>query len=105
MGSHYYPVFPYTSYTGMTLEDIKDLYSFLQTLPPVAGRASLYVRMTSHSADIGTGLANIAPKKGVIDDHVDRLHAHKMLRRAHTVNCKNGAGVRIYFRRLYHMPA
>lgn len=63
MGSHYYPVFPYTSYTGMTLEDIKDLYSFLQTLPPVAGRASLYVRMTSHSADIGTGLANIAPKE------------------------------------------
>lgn len=27
----------------------------------------------------------------MIDDHVDRLHAHKMLRRAYTVNCKNGA--------------
>lgn len=38
-GRHYYPAFPYTSYTGMTAPDINDLYVYLKTLPPVAGRA------------------------------------------------------------------
>ena len=36
--THYYPVFPYTSFTGMRLEDIKDLMAYLRTLPPVPGR-------------------------------------------------------------------
>ena len=33
-GKHYFPVFPYTSYVGMTLDDIADLKSFLETQPP-----------------------------------------------------------------------
>ncbi|MEF3131052.1 cytochrome c [Rhizobium sp. 268] len=37
-GQHYYPVFPYPSYTGMTLDDIRDLYAFLHGLQPVAAR-------------------------------------------------------------------
>jgi mono/diheme cytochrome c family protein len=37
-GSHYYPAFPYPSYTGMKPDDVKDLYAYLRTLPPVAGR-------------------------------------------------------------------
>jgi mono/diheme cytochrome c family protein len=37
-GQHYYPSFPYTSYTGMQLGDIKDLFAYLRTLPPVKGR-------------------------------------------------------------------
>ncbi len=36
---HYYPAFPYPSYTGMALQDVADLYAYLRTLPPVAGRA------------------------------------------------------------------
>jgi mono/diheme cytochrome c family protein len=36
---HYYPSFPYTSFTGMTIPDIKDLYAYLMTLPKVSGRA------------------------------------------------------------------
>ncbi|AGS24019.1 cytochrome-c domain-containing protein (plasmid) [Rhizobium etli] len=36
---HYYPAFPYASYTGMTLGDIRDLYAFLHTLSPVPERA------------------------------------------------------------------
>jgi mono/diheme cytochrome c family protein len=36
--THYYPVFPYTSFTGMHLEDVKDLMAYLRTLPPVSGR-------------------------------------------------------------------
>lgn len=33
-GAHYYPAFPYTSYTRATLQDIVDLKAFLDTLPP-----------------------------------------------------------------------
>jgi mono/diheme cytochrome c family protein len=38
-GKHYYPAFPYTSYQRMRVEDVRDLFAFLQTLPAVAGRA------------------------------------------------------------------
>ncbi|MEZ2126184.1 MULTISPECIES: c-type cytochrome [unclassified Sinorhizobium] len=37
-GRHYYPAFPYPSYTAMRLEDIEDLYAYLRTLPAVSGR-------------------------------------------------------------------
>ena len=32
-GRHYYPAFPYTSYQGMSDQDVVDLWSFWQTLP------------------------------------------------------------------------
>nr|WP_244441756.1 cytochrome c [Rhizobium grahamii] len=35
---HYYPVFPYTSYTGITVSDLRDLIAYMHTLPPVMGR-------------------------------------------------------------------
>lgn len=35
-GSHYFPVFPYTSFTYMTDVDLKALKAFIFTLPPVA---------------------------------------------------------------------
>jgi mono/diheme cytochrome c family protein len=34
--THYYPVFPYASYTGMSDADIADLWTYLRTVPPVA---------------------------------------------------------------------
>ena len=37
-GRHYYPVFPYTSYQRMRLEDVRDLFAYLKTLPTEAGR-------------------------------------------------------------------
>ena len=37
-GTHYYPAFPYTSFTHMRLEDVRDLAAYLRTLPPVTGR-------------------------------------------------------------------
>jgi mono/diheme cytochrome c family protein len=36
---HYYPIFPYPSYTSMRFEDIGNLYAYLQSLKPVSGRA------------------------------------------------------------------
>jgi mono/diheme cytochrome c family protein len=38
-GEHYFPAFPYPSYQHMRLEDVRDLFAFLKTLPAVAGRA------------------------------------------------------------------
>ncbi len=32
-GRHYFPAFPYTTYTRMTDQDVADLWAFMQTLP------------------------------------------------------------------------
>ena len=37
-GEHYYPAFPFTSYQRMKIEDVRDMFAFIKTLPPVAGR-------------------------------------------------------------------
>ncbi len=37
-GRHYFPAFPYTSYQRMRIEDVRDLFVHLKTLPAVAGR-------------------------------------------------------------------
>jgi mono/diheme cytochrome c family protein len=37
-GEHYFPVFPYGSYQRMELADVRDLFAYLKTLTPVAGR-------------------------------------------------------------------
>jgi mono/diheme cytochrome c family protein len=36
-GRHYYPAFPYTSYQRMRLDDLRDLFAYLKTLPAVSG--------------------------------------------------------------------
>ena len=37
-GKHLYPAFPYTSYQRMKFDDLRDLFAYLKTLPPVQGR-------------------------------------------------------------------
>jgi len=37
-GQHLYPAFPYTSYTHMSVDDLRDLFAYLKTLPPVPGK-------------------------------------------------------------------
>lgn len=37
-GEHYYPAFPYPSYQRIGFDDLRDLFGYLKTLPPVAGR-------------------------------------------------------------------
>jgi mono/diheme cytochrome c family protein len=37
-GTHYYPAFPYASYQRMRLDDTRDLFAFLQTVPAVKGK-------------------------------------------------------------------
>ena len=38
-GVHYYPALPYVAYARMRPEDLRDLWAYLRTLPPVEGRA------------------------------------------------------------------
>jgi mono/diheme cytochrome c family protein len=37
-GTHLFPAFPYTSYRNMTLDDVRDLFAYLKTLPAVSGK-------------------------------------------------------------------
>jgi mono/diheme cytochrome c family protein len=37
-GEHLFPAFPYTSYQHATIGDLRDLFAFLKTLPPVSGK-------------------------------------------------------------------
>jgi mono/diheme cytochrome c family protein len=37
-GFHYFPVFPYTSYQHAKVDDVRDLFAYLKTLPAVAGK-------------------------------------------------------------------
>jgi mono/diheme cytochrome c family protein len=37
-GTHYFPAFPYTSYSHATVRDVRDLFAYLKTLPPVTGK-------------------------------------------------------------------
>ena len=36
-GRHYYPSLPYTSYQRMDIGDVRDLFAYIKTLPPVQG--------------------------------------------------------------------
>jgi len=38
-GEHYYPAFPYTSFTHLERSDVRDLMAYLRTLQPVRGRS------------------------------------------------------------------
>ncbi|RBP16366.1 mono/diheme cytochrome c family protein [Roseiarcus fermentans] len=38
-GGHLYPAFPYPSYARMSVDDVRNLFAFLKTAPPVSGRA------------------------------------------------------------------
>lgn len=37
-GAHYFPAFPYPSYAHASVDDVRDLFAYLKTLPPVSGR-------------------------------------------------------------------
>jgi mono/diheme cytochrome c family protein len=37
-GHHLFPAFPYTSYRLMKLDDVRDLFAYMKTLPPVSGK-------------------------------------------------------------------
>jgi mono/diheme cytochrome c family protein len=59
-GQHYYPAFPYTSYQRMRPADVRDLFGFLKTLPPVPGRARDHDLPFPYSVRRGLGFWKLA---------------------------------------------
>jgi mono/diheme cytochrome c family protein len=59
-GRHYYPAFPYTSYARMRIGDVADLFAFLRTLPPVAGRTPPHRLSFPYTVRRGIGLWKLA---------------------------------------------
>jgi mono/diheme cytochrome c family protein len=55
-GRHYYPAFPYTSYSRMSDQDVADLFAFMQTLPAVATDAPVHRVSFPFSVRRGIGL-------------------------------------------------
>jgi len=37
-GEHLFPAFPYTSYQRVSFDDLRDLFAYLKSLPPVSGK-------------------------------------------------------------------
>lgn len=58
-GEHYYPAFPYTTYTHAKVEDIRDLMAFLRTLPPVKGKAPAHAVSFPFNQRRALGLWNL----------------------------------------------
>ena len=69
-GSHYYPSFPYTSYAGMKVDDVRDLMAFLRTLEPVAGKARGHALPFPFNIRRGLGLWKLLffDRAPVVDD-------------------------------------
>ena len=59
-GRHYYPAFPYNSYVNMTRQEVADLFAYLKTLPPVAGRAPEHELPFPFNIRRGVGLWQLA---------------------------------------------
>ena len=59
-GRHYYPSFPYTSYQRMNAADVRDVFAFIRTLPPVEGRARAHDLPFPFTVRRGLGLWKLA---------------------------------------------
>ncbi|GGG28363.1 cytochrome c [Chelatococcus composti] len=59
-GEHYYPAFPYTSYQRMTAQDLRDMFAFIRTLPPVEGKAPPHNLSFPFNIRRGLGLWKLA---------------------------------------------
>lgn len=59
-GRHYYPAFPYPSYQRISADDLTDLFAFMQTLPPVEGKAPPHDLPFPFNIRRGVGLWKLA---------------------------------------------
>ena len=55
-GQHLFPAFPYTSYRNIRIEDLRDLFAYLKTLPPVAGKVRDHDLRFPYNIRRGVGL-------------------------------------------------
>lgn len=59
-GGNAYPAFPYTSYQRMTANDLRDVFAYIKTLPPVAGKAPGHDLKFPYSIRRGVGVWRLA---------------------------------------------
>lgn len=72
-GRHYYPAFPYTSYTRMNVQDVMDLKAFLDSQAPVDRQVGEHQLGFPWSFRRGIGLWKIRYlKQGAVVDTTDR---------------------------------
>jgi len=55
-GEHLYPAFPYTSYQRMPVDDVRDLFAFLATLPPETRASEPHALRFPFNVRLGLGL-------------------------------------------------
>ncbi len=62
-GKHYYPAFPYTSYSSMNYDDVKHLWTYIQTLEPVKTQNKPHDLTFPFNISRGLGLWKLAFKE------------------------------------------
>jgi mono/diheme cytochrome c family protein len=55
-GAHLYPAFPYASYAHMRIEDVRDLFAYMRTLPPVESEVPPHALQFPFNSRRGVGL-------------------------------------------------
>ncbi|RWA63714.1 cytochrome c [Mesorhizobium sp.] len=83
-GEHFYPAFPYASYTRMKPSDVADLYAFMKTLPAVAGKEPDHQLAFPFNIRRGIGLwkrlyLNPGPVIALADGATDKVAAGRYL--------------------------
>lgn len=59
-GRHYYPAFPYTSFQRLGAKDLADMFAYIRSLAPVAGKAPAHDLPFPFSVSRGLGLWKLA---------------------------------------------
>lgn len=59
-GRHYYPAFPYTSFQRMSPQDLVDMFAYIRSLTPVAGKAPAHDLPFPFNVRRGLGLWKLA---------------------------------------------
>lgn len=79
-----YPAFPYTSYQRLTANDLRDLFAYLQSLPPVPGKIQDHELKFPFTLRRGVGLWRLAfldgkPLAPVAEDKSEAWHRGRYL--------------------------
>ena len=94
-GRHYYPAFPYTSYRGMTADDLADLFAYLKTLPAIVGQAPAHQLAFPYSIREGVGIWKLLFLDGTVMSS-DAKQSHEWNRGRYLVetagHCAEGKG-------------
>ncbi len=98
-GEHYFPAFPYPSYRHMSLKDVRDLFAFIRTTEPVAGRTPPHAIRFPVSIRRAVGfwkllyLPNIARPPEAAPDDPESLGRYLVEGPGHCAECHSPRGL------------